>query len=133
MSVNLDLIKKFQNHMACGEHDQAFDLIADDAVWHSDEIGAPWSGIHKGIDVIKRHFQNISGTTQEFKRHTEQFIEGGGLVIELGGLSCILNKTGLPFKTDYVCLYGLEGNKISSYRIFEDSLRLYNAYFPKVK
>jgi len=32
-------------------------MIADDAVWHSDEIGAPWSGIHCGKENIKKHFE----------------------------------------------------------------------------
>jgi hypothetical protein len=133
MPTNIDIIKKFQSHMGDGEQAQAFKMISDNAIWHSDEIGAPWSGIHKGIDAIKLHFQNISGTTKNFKRHTKEFIEHGNLVIELGSLSCILNKTDLPFETEYVCLYEIAGDKISSYRIFEDSLHLYNAYFPKTK
>ncbi|MDF1796033.1 MAG: nuclear transport factor 2 family protein [Coxiellaceae bacterium] len=133
MSSNIEIVKQFQQFMAQGEQAQAFAMITDDAVWHSDEIGAPWSGIHEGINAIKEHFQNISGTTQQFKREIKQCIEQGDLVIELGGLSCILNKTNLPFETEYVCLYGVKDKKIFSYRIFEDSLRLYRAYFPKTK
>lgn len=132
-SKKIDIIIEFQHLMGEGNFDAAFQLIDSEAIWHSDEIGAPWSGVHHGIDKIKQHFQNISGTTKNFKRETKEFIEHGDLVIELGGLSCILNKTGLPFETEYVCLYQVINNKISSYRIFEDSLYLYNAYFPKAK
>jgi ketosteroid isomerase-like protein/mannose-6-phosphate isomerase-like protein (cupin superfamily) len=133
MAANIDIIKTFQHNMEHGQQEQAFKMITDNAIWHSDEIGAPWSGIHKGIEAIKSHFQNITGTTKNFKRKIKEFIEHGDLVIELGSLSCILNKTNLPFETEYVCLYRLSENKISSYRIFEDSLHLYNAYFPKTK
>ena len=133
MAKNIDVVKKFQNLMAQGDQAQAFKMITDDAIWHSDEIGAPWSGVHKGIEAIKSHFQNISGTTKNFKRNTKEFIAHGNLIIEIGGLSCILNKTNLPFETEYVCLYEVTGDQISSYRIFEDSLHLYNAYFPKSK
>lgn len=119
---NLELIESFQSLMAEGKQEEAFDLIAKDALWHSDEIGAPWSGIHQGIDAIKAHFGNISGTTKDFARQTHQWIEQGELLIEIGSLSCVLNKTGEPFATEYVCLYTVKSDKIQSYRIFEDSL-----------
>ena len=38
-SNNINIIKKFQSLMAEGSQKQAFSLITDDAVWHSDEIG----------------------------------------------------------------------------------------------
>jgi len=71
----------------------------------------------------------ISGTTQDFKRYAQKFIEQGELVIELGSLSFILNKTKKPFNTDYICLYTIKDRKITSYRIFEDSLKLCRAYY----
>lgn len=129
----IDIVTKFQQLMSDGDTASAFQLIDDTATWHSDEIGAPWSGVHHGIDEIKQHFQNISGTTKNFQREIKELIEHGDLVIELGGLTCILNKTGQPFATEYVCLYGVRDHKIISYRIFEDSLKLYRAYFSDSK
>lgn len=126
---NISTIKKFQHHITQQDKSDAYHLVADNAVWHSDEIEAPWSGIHKGIEAIKKHFSNISGTTKDFKRHNQEFIEKNDLVIEIGSLSCILNKTGKPFATEYVCLWKVQDGKIQSYRIFEDSLKLYRAYY----
>ena len=129
MSTNIEIIKKYYDLIANGNNETALNMIADDATWHSDEIGAPWSGIHHGINAIKQHFAAISGTTTNFQRFKQQFIEHEDLVIELGGLSCILNKTQQPFSTEYICIYKIKNNKIASYRIFEDSLKLFKAYF----
>ncbi len=126
---NVDLIKKFQQLLASGKPDEALQLIDKNAVWHSDEVGAPWSGVHQGIEAITKHFGAISGTTQQFKRSDQSFVTKDDLVIELGSLSCILNKTNNPFATEYVCLYTAIDGRIMSYRIFEDSLKLYKAYF----
>ncbi len=129
----IELVKAFQQSMAEGDRDSAFKLIDDNAMWHSDEIGAPWSGIHHGIEQVKLHFNSITGTTKNFKRVIAEMIEAGDKVIELGSLSCILNKTNKPFATEYVCIYTVINAKIVSYRIFEDSLKLYRAYFPSDK
>ena len=59
MSKNIDTVQRFQQLMAKGDPLSSLAMIADDATWHSDEIGAPWSGIHKGIAEIKAHFNNI--------------------------------------------------------------------------
>jgi ketosteroid isomerase-like protein len=125
----VELVKAFQQCMGEGDRESAFALIDDNAVWHSDEIGAPWSGIHNGIEQVKLHFNNISGTTKNFQRNIGDMIEAGDRVIELGSLSCTLNKTNKLFVTEYVCLYTVINAKITSYRIFEDSLKLYRAYF----
>lgn len=125
------VVQEFQEVMASGDREKAFSYIAEDAVWHSDEIEAPWSGIHHGIEAIKKHFGNISGTTTDFKRHADHWIEHDDLLIEIGSLSCILNNSGKPFATEYICLYTVKNGKIHSYRIFEDSLKLYRAYYGK--
>jgi ketosteroid isomerase-like protein/mannose-6-phosphate isomerase-like protein (cupin superfamily) len=131
---NINLVKLFQDLMSQKKKEAAFELIDKNAIWHSDEIGAPWSGVHHGLDDIKLHFQNISGTTKNFQRTINELIEHNNSVIEIGELSCILNKTDQPFETEYVCIYKVVDAKITSYRIFEDSLKLYRAYFdPKKK
>ena len=133
MKTNIEIIQNFQEGIAKSNFEDAFNLISDNALWHSDEIGAPWSGIHKGKAEILKHFDAIKGTTKNFKRHHQQFIGQGDLVIEIGSLSCTLVKTGKPFDTDYICLYEIVGGRIASYRIFENSLKLYNAYFGENK
>lgn len=133
MNTQIPLIQSFQSHLANNEFDDAFALVSTDAIWHSDEIGAPWSGVHYGLDAIKEHFLAIRGTTRDFTRTTNRWIADDDLVIELGSLSCLLNKTSQPFSTEYVCLYTVRNNTIHSYRIFEDSLKLYRAYFATPK
>ena len=123
------LVQSFQQLMSTKQLDAALQLVDTKAVWHSDEIGAPWSGIHHGMAAIREHFNNISGTTTNFERSILEIFSHKNLVIEIGSLSCTPDKTGQPFATEYVCLYGIENNKIISYRIFEDSLKLYRAYF----
>ena len=108
---NVELVKQFQNLMLEKKQEEAFALIDADATWHSDEIGAPWSGIHKGIAAIRNHFANIAGTTTDFTRNQSELIANKNMVIELGSLSCILNKTKQPFATEYVCIYKFKDEK----------------------
>lgn len=125
----MKVITEFRELMGKGDREKAFELIDKDAIWNSDEIGAPWSGIHKGITAITKHFEAVSGTTKQFKRNIDQLFEKENLVIEIGSLSCILNKTNKPFETEYVCVYKVNNGKITYYRIYEDSLKLYKAYY----
>jgi ketosteroid isomerase-like protein/mannose-6-phosphate isomerase-like protein (cupin superfamily) len=125
------LIKKFQQLLNSNDKQSAFQLVAPDAVWHSDEIEAPWSGVHRGKAAIIRHFRAISGTTENFSRNVEQFIENDDSVVEIGSLKCVFKKNKQPFATDYVCIYKVRNNQIYYYRIFEDSLKLRWAYFPE--
>jgi ketosteroid isomerase-like protein len=121
-------IQQFRQLMTDGDQDAAFDMIAEDAYWHVDEIGAPWSGVFNGRKSIIEHFAKISGTTKDFKRHIDKIIEDEEYIIEIGSLSCVLVKTGEPFYTEYVSVYKVQAGKITYYRIYEDSLKLYLAY-----
>ncbi len=129
----ITVVEEFQHLMHKKNLTSAFALIDENATWHSDEIGAPWSGVHHGITQIKEHFKNISGTTTDFERTINEIFEYKNMVFEIGALSCVLNKTGQPFETDYICQYIIRNEKIISYRIFEDSLKLYKAYFDNNK
>jgi ketosteroid isomerase-like protein len=123
------IIERFRKLMGEGQRDAAFTMLTDDAYWHVDEIGAPWSGVFHGREAIIQHFGKIDGTTRGFKRQIDRLFEDGDTVIEIGSLDCELVKTGEPFHTEYVSVYQTRDGKLSYYRIYEDSLKLYRAYF----
>jgi ketosteroid isomerase-like protein len=123
------IITQFRQLMAEGKREAAFDMLTDDAYWHVDEIGAPWSGVFHGKDQIIAHFSRIDGTTSGFSRKIDQLFEEGDTVIEIGSLDCVLVKTGEPFHTEYVSVYKTRNGQLAYYRIYEDSLKLHRAYF----
>ena len=123
------IIQQFRQLMGSGQREAAFAMLTDDAYWHVDEIGAPWSGVFHGREAIIEHFSKIDGTTRGFKRQIDRLFEEGDTVIEIGSLDCELVKTGEPFHTEYVSVYQTRDGKLSYYRIYEDSLKLYRAYF----
>lgn len=126
------IIERFRLLMAQGQRDAAFAMLTEDAYWHVDEIGAPWSGVFHGRDAIIEHFSKIDGTTRHFKRKIDRLFEDGDTVIEIGSLDCELVKTGEPFHTEYVSVYQTRDGKLSYYRIYEDSLKLYRAYYKEL-
>ena len=133
MSNSLNIIKKFHAAFAAGHKEAAFAMIADDAIWYSDKIDAPWSGTHHGIEAIKQHFAdagaNIQADNLEGRKFLSQrFIEQDELVIELGDLSIKFTSNQQSFSGEYVCVYTIENNKICTFKVFEDSMALYNAY-----
>jgi ketosteroid isomerase-like protein len=69
------------------------------------------------------------GTTRDFSRKIDRLFEDGDTVIEIGSLDCVLVKTGEPFHTEYVSVYQTRNEQLAYYRIYEDSLKLYRAYF----
>ena len=131
MLSNLDTVKAFAAFMKENNTSAAFDLIDDNAVWHSDEIGAPWSGIHVGKENIIKHFAAIRQETESFKKIVENYLEKDDMVIEICSLHCVFKKTKKPFDTRCVCIYMLKNGKIISYEVLENSLKLYQSYFPE--
>lgn len=129
----IEIIQSFYKLMAEKKMEDAFLLIDENAVWHSDPIHAAWSGIHYGKEKIRQHFLAIKSETTEFSRKIDEFIEFKDKVIEIGSLHCRLIKTNNLFDTDYVCIYQFKAEKIVYYRIYEDSLKLYNAYYNEVQ
>ena len=93
MFTNVDIVKAFSAFMKENNTSAAFELIDDNAVWHSDEIGAPWSGIHIGKENIAKHFAAIRKETESFKKVVEDYLEKDDTVIEIFSLQCIFKKT----------------------------------------
>ena len=72
------------------------------------------------LKILKKHFYAISGTTKDFNRFNQVFIENNNSVIEFVSLSDILNKNGKSFATEYLYLYRILDRNKASYRISED-------------
>jgi ketosteroid isomerase-like protein len=126
-----NVVARFRQLMADGNKSAAYAMISDDAYWQNDEIGAPWSGIYHGQHAVIGQFSKMAGTTRNMTRHTDRVLTDGDSLIEFGSLDCILVKTGKPYHTEFVSVYKVRDGKLTYYRIYEDSLKLYRAYYSK--
>ncbi|WP_119329372.1 nuclear transport factor 2 family protein [Cysteiniphilum halobium] len=130
---NLAIIRKFLDHQKKAETEQVLALIAEDAVWHSDSIGAPWSGDFHGKNEITRHFANIRESVTSFSKTPMDIVASGNtnFVYEYGYLECTFKHNNEFFATYIISIYEIKDNQIISYRVLEDSNMLHQTYHKK--
>ncbi|WP_151193773.1 nuclear transport factor 2 family protein [Cysteiniphilum sp. JM-1] len=127
---NLTIVRNFLAHQKNAQADQALALIAEDALWHSDSIGAPWSGDFHGKAEIIRHFANIRQSVTSFSKTPMDIVasDNTSFVYEYGYLECTFKHNNEFFATYIISIYEIKDNQIISYRVLEDSNTLYHTY-----
>ena len=131
---NLTIVQKFLQHQKNGQTENMLTLISDDAMWHSDSIDAPWSGVHRGKEAIIKHFMNIRASVSSFKKTQYDLVASNSthFVYEYAYLECKFQRNGVFFATHLISIYEIKNNKINSYRVLEDSNTLYQTYHKKM-
>jgi len=129
-SKNINIVKEFLRHQSKGELELALKHISDNAVWHTDSIEAPWSGVHQGKPEIINHFKNIKASVLSFSKTTFDISgsDNHALVYEYGLLKCQFAHNNQHFESHIVSIYEIKMDKIHSYRVLENSLALHDSY-----
>ncbi len=131
MSENhLNIVQNYLSHLKNKELELAMSYVADDTIWHSDNINAPWSGTHHGKKALLKHLENIKKYTKSFKKEVYDLVAGenSNYVYEYGHLSCEFHHTQEIFNTYIISIYEIIEGKIHSYRVLEDNKSLYQIY-----
>lgn len=126
---NAALITSYRHFLKNKHYENAIALIADKAIWESDNAGGSWSGKHKGKAEILNHFKCITQETQLISWESKSiFPYCKNTVVETAYLKFKFLKTGEIYESDAVCLYEIENEQIVHYKIYEDEQKLINCY-----
>ncbi|MCL9779947.1 nuclear transport factor 2 family protein [Vibrio sp. S4M6] len=126
---NVELVKQYREYFKQKEIPAALGLVADDAIWNTDNAGGSWSGVHKGKEAILQHLKNIGKECQLIAWHTHSIFPYNNIqVIEVAYLKFKFLATGEVYESDVVCFFDIEDEKITRYKVYEDEQKLVACY-----
>ena len=82
----------------------------------------PFAGTYRGHEQAIQYFK-IMGETEEFKKfELREFIAQDNKVAVVGYEETEVKSTGKTFELDWVAVFTFRANKVSSVRIFQDTI-----------
>ncbi|MEN8616467.1 nuclear transport factor 2 family protein [Shewanella baltica] len=126
---NIDLVKQYRCLFSKRDITAALELVADDAIWQTDNAGGGWSGTHVGKSSILRHLKNIGKECKLLSWETRSiFPHNAKQIIEIAYLKFEFIATGEIYESDAICIFDIEVEKITRYKIYEDEQKLTACY-----
>jgi ketosteroid isomerase-like protein len=98
--------------------------VTDDVDWNNDRVASrdvPWNGDFSGKDKLPRFFQVLAENLDFRVFDTQAFIEAGDRVVVLLRIESVVRKTGRPLGNDAVHVWTFAGDKVKSYRHYNDT------------
>ncbi|TPN82900.1 nuclear transport factor 2 family protein [Aquimarina algicola] len=126
---NIKLVKEYLSKLLSGNMEEAFELVADEAVWTiegSDNV--PTVGKRKGKEEIAVYFENFQNNFEPKEFNINHYFETEDIVFVIGDFTHLINKTQKLVRSDWMMEYKVKDEKITSYKILEDSYALYLAF-----
>ena len=126
---NLEVVKNYFSLFLNGEIDDASQLIDDAAVWTikgSDNV--PTVGIWKGKEQINTFFERFSCNFEPQEFNILHYFASEDKVFVVGNFTHYLKPTGKTISSDWMIEFSVNNNKITGYKILEDSYALYLSF-----
>ena len=126
---NIKIVKDYLSKLLANNKDEAFELVAEEALWTvegSDNV--PTVGKRKGKQEIDVYFENFKNNFDPKEFNINHYFEKKDTVFVIGNFTHLIKKTQKLVSSDWMMEYKLKGDKITSYKILEDSYALYLAF-----
>lgn len=126
---NIEIVKKYFNYFLNNDTEQAFSLIADNAVWLIEgSANVPTVGRWEGKEKIKRFIQNFEKSFTPLEFDLKHYFTSDDNVFVIGHFKHLIKSTGKTVNSDFMIEFKIQNHKIASYHILEDSYALYLAF-----
>lgn len=126
---NVEIIKMYFSRFLAGKTDEAFELIDDNAIWRikgSDNV--PTVGVWKGKEEISRFFERFSQNFKPEEFNIIHYFSANDKVFVVGNFTHFVKPTGKHITSDWLIEFSVENEKITGYKILEDSYGLYRSF-----
>ncbi len=124
-----EIVKRGYERFGSGDIDGLLELFAEDIKWTIPEVnGSPFNAETNGREDVRKFFGTL-GQTEEFTNfEPREFISEGDKVVVLGHSEGSIKTTGRNFATDWVHIFTVKDDKITSFLEFFDNVAMERAY-----
>jgi ketosteroid isomerase-like protein len=117
--ANIELIQTIYDALDSGDHDSVLDHVDDDIEVIATE-GLPWSGHYYGREAAADFLRSIEEHVQ-VSIETDELIDSGTSVAQVGRLIGHAHNTGLSFDTREIHIWTLRRGKVVTFQNYIDS------------
>lgn len=126
---NIKIVQDYLNKLLSGSKEEAFELVAEDAIWTvkgSDNV--PTVGKRQGKQEIEVYFENFQNNFEPKEFNINHYFDKEDTVFVIGDFTHLIKKTQKLVSSDWTMEFIVKNQKITSYKILEDSYALYLAF-----
>lgn len=125
----LELVQKGYECFGKGDIDGLMELMADDVKWTTPIIeNAPFGGEQTGKQSVSDFFRLLSESEDITRFEPLEFIAQDDKVAVLGEYAAKVNSTGKSYETEWVHLFHIKDDKVSSFHEFFDNAAATRAF-----
>jgi len=126
---NVEIVKMYFSRFLAGKTDQAVELIDENAVWKiKGSANVPTVGIWKGKEEIRSFFERFSQNFLPEEFNILHYFPADDKVFVVGNFTHFVKPTGKHITSDWLIEFSVKDNKITGYKILEDSYGLYLSF-----
>ncbi|MGZ5199643.1 MAG: nuclear transport factor 2 family protein [Telluria sp.] len=126
---NIALVRQGYDAYSKGDLPRLLSMFSRDIDWDMPEIeGVPFTGKRHGIDAVGECFRLMDESQQAREFKPDEFIGQGDKVLVLGHCTFYVKATGREFSSDFCHVFRISGDKVTSFKEYDDSYAAAKAY-----
>jgi ketosteroid isomerase-like protein len=117
---DVELVRRFTQSVANGDHDDAVRCLHDEGRWDWSESIAPFRGVYVGHEGLRRFFAESQETWDEFAPRIDEVIDyGDGRLVTLTTVSAHARDPGIQLQARAALLWTVRDGKIVEAKLFQ--------------
>lgn len=115
--TEIELVKKFYEHLATGDRQGAYSLLSDD-FFLKQAASLPYGGEYIGVNGLNDFFKYFSAFWKEFKTLNTDYYFSDNKVFAVSKIRGVVSKTEKIIETEMIQVYEVEHQKLTSAQPF---------------
>lgn len=115
--TEIELVKKFYEHLAANNRQGAYSLLSDDFVLKQ-AVSLPYGGEYIGINGLNDFFKNFSAFWKDFKTLQTDYYFSDDKVFAISKIRGVILKTEKIIETEMIQVYAIHNQKLTAAQPF---------------
>lgn len=129
MENNVKIVQNAYDKFKNGDISGLLEHLSDDVKWTTPEIeNAPFTGERNGIEEIREFFSLLDESEETTQFEVREYIAQGDRVVALGKYGATVKATHRSYASDWVHIFTVKNDKITSFVEFFDNALATRAY-----
>ena len=122
MTDKVKLIQDCFDAFARGDVGYIVARVSNDVDWQGDATAEiPYAGTYKGPQGVGQFFSRMADAVDVKSWEPKRVVVAGDGVLATGAWSASVKSTGRTFATEWAMVFGFHDDKISSFRVYDDT------------